>query len=345
MKVKFKNSKELQTVLKTVENILKKTKIDSLQLIKLENINEKLAIIAMNQTMRIRYFVDEIKDIEGNYDLYDKTLISLLNVLDNEIEINENVIKNAKCEYEIPTIINHDYPEDIIPQIENRQEINVQEFKEGLEGVLYATYKSEYSIMSGVYVDGNKLVGIDGNRIFTKELSSYLDKIVLPKELVSEFLRLPFKEKVYISTFGQKIIIEDDNIQLVCNALSGDYPEYEQLLPRETDNVIEFKNKHFLNAINLILPVINQHTMRCNLKITKYEMFVFIEGAKKARTQIPISIKEEIDEPINVMFNVNYLIDMLKVNGENIQMLIHKNSPGYSFKDKNLYQYIMPMSI
>ena len=101
LKVKFRNSKKLLKVLGTVENILRRNKVENkLQYIKLENVNDKLCIIARNLYMRLRYYVEDVISIEGDSALYDyKTLISLLNVLDDEIEINNSEIRNKKCNY------------------------------------------------------------------------------------------------------------------------------------------------------------------------------------------------------------------------------------------------------
>ena len=114
-------------------------------------------------------------------------------------------------------------------------------------------------------------------------------------------------------------------------------------MPKENINEIAFKNKDLKNALNLIMPVINQFTYKCELEITTDEMIVKVDNDnKKAETVIPIYSKEEIDKPIKIMFNINYLFDMLKVSNEEVLLYIHK-SAGYTFKSEKGMQYIMPM--
>ena len=346
MKVKFKNSKELLKVLGTVENILKKNKTDTkLKYIKLENVNNKLCIVAMNSYMRLGYIIEDTVYIEGCPMLYDcKTFISLLNVLDDDIEIDGSVVRSKKCKYNVPILETEGYPKELIPQIENRKEIDTNIFKDALESVFCATQKGEYeTVLSGVYVNSDRLVACDQNRIFIKEIGTTLDKVIIPKDMVNELLKLPFQDKIYMSIFGNNIIFEDEYLCITSNFIAKDYPKYEQLLPKENINEIAFKNKDLKNALNLIMPVINQFTYKCELEITTDEMIVKVDNDnKKAETVIPIYSKEEIDKPIKIMFNINYLFDMLKVSNEEVLLYIHK-SAGYTFKSEKGMQYIMPM--
>lgn len=348
LKVKFRNSKKLLKVLGTVENILRRNKVENkLQYIKLENVNDKLCIIARNLYMRLRYYVEDVISIEGDSALYDyKTLISLLNVLDDEIEINNSEIRNKKCNYTIPSLDTEGYPEDLLPQIVNRKELNTENFVDGLNGVFCSTAKSEYEkVLSGIYIDGNKLVACDRNRLFIKQIDTELDKVILSKDMVNELLRLPFEEKMYMSIFGENVIFEDKNLYIASNFINGNYPKYEQFLPKEINNEIVFKNKDLEKALSLIMPVIDQFKNNCKSDISQDNMRVYVVNqGKTAETLIPIDVKNELgDKIINVMFNVNYLIDMLKVNGKDITMQIHNNSVGYTFKSGNAKQYIMPM--
>ena len=349
MKVKFRNSKELLRVLGTVENILKKNKSETkLQYIKLEKVEDKLCIIARNPFMRLGYFIEDTLSIEGDSALYEyKTLISLLNVLDDEIEINDKEIKNKKCKYSIPIVDTEGYPEDAPPEVANNNEINTKEFIDGLNGVFCATAKNEYeSVLTGVYVNGNQLVACDSNRIHIKTLETELDKVILSRDMVNELLRLPFQEKMYMSIFGQNVIFKDDNLYIASNFIVGDYPKYEQLLPKDEKNKISFNKKDLENALNLMIPVADQYRNNCCLEIRQDDAKIYIENeTKKAETLIPVSLFKELDESINVMFNISYLMDMLKVNSESIVMIQHEGTyTGYSFISENARQYIMPMN-
>lgn len=347
LNVKFENSKELLKVLSSIDNILKKNKAENcLKYIKFEKVKDKLCIIARNPFMRIGYFVKDTLSIEGNSALFDcKTIISLFNVLDGIIEINENTIKNNKCKYKIHSLNADEYPDDTFSEITNKNEINTNEFQQAIESVICATQKGEYEdVLNGVYLDSNKLVGCDRNRIFIKQINNELENIVIPKDLVNEIIKLPFQEKMFMTIFGQNIIFEDENLYISCNFLSKDYPKYEQLLPTETENEFYFNKQDFNNALNLIRPIINQNTNKCTLTLKNNEMTISTKNdIQTAETKIKIEQKNELNETLEIAFNINYLTDMVNVNNEKITLVKHNNGVGYTFKSGSATQYIMPI--
>ena len=347
LNVKFENSKDLLKVLSSIDNIIKKNKAENcLKYILFEKVKDKLCISARNPYMRIGYFVNDTIKIDGDSTLFDcKTIISMFNVLDGVIEINDNVIQNNKCKYKVNSLSVEEYPDDVFPDIENKNEINTEDFKKAIDSVLCATQKSEYeNALNGVYLNTNKLVGCDGNRIFIKEINNELENIIIPKDLVNEISRLPFQEKIFMMVFGQNIIFEDENLYISCNYINKDYPKYEQLLPRDTENEFYFSKQDFNNALNLIKPIVNQATNKCNLKISNNEMTISTNNnTQSAETKIKIEQKNELNETLEIAFNINFLVDMVNVNDEKITLIKHNSGDGYTFKSGNAIQYIMPI--
>ena len=345
LKVKFKNSKKLLKVLGTCENILKKNKVkNKLQYIKLKKVNDKLYIVARNPFMRLGYYVENVISIEGDSALYDyKTLISLLNVLEDEIEINDSEIKNKNCNYTIPSIDTEGYSEDLLPNIINKKELNTEEFKEAIIKVMPAT-NPVIDILSGVYLDKNKIVTCDQNRIFINKINTQtdLDEIILPRELVNEYLKLPFTEKTYISIFGNNIILEDQNLLISCNSINKKYPKYEMMLPKKEKNKATFKRKDLEKAINLMLPIINNNTRIIDLNFRNSSIDVSCKnGNKTGHTNI--DIESNIIEDFTVLFNAQYLLDMLKAHKEEIEITTYEDNIGFKFESNLSNQFIMPL--
>lgn len=345
LNVKFKNSKKILKVLGTIENILRKNKEDNkLKYIKLENLNNKLCLYACNNFMKLSYIIEDTIEIQGDSILYDfKLFSSILNILNGEIEIIKDVIKNNKCEYNIPIIDSEGYPQNIIPNIANKKELNTQDFKEAIEDVISATSKLE-GVLSGIYIDSNKLVSCDQNRIFIKKLKTneILDNIIMSKDLVNEILRLPFEDQIYMSIFGNNIIFEDCNLRIISNVLNGRYPKYEMMLPKDIKYEIIFNKYDLENAISLLLPVIDTETMSSELEFKNGKLLIYaINGNKKAKTEITIENKPI--EDFKVKFNAKYLLDMLKANRKEIKINTYNENLGFSFSSNNSKQFIMPI--
>lgn len=345
LSVKFVNSKELLKVFGTIENILRKNKEDNkLKYVKLEKLDNKLCISARNQYMRISYIIQDTLEIQGDAILYDpKTLISLLNVLEDEIQIKEQTISNDKCEYIIPYINIEGYPDDLLPNIINKKELNTEEFKEAIIKVMPAT-NTAIDVLSGVYLDKNKLVTCDQNRIFINKINveKELDNIILPRELVNEFLKLPFAENVYISTFGNNIIIEDQNLLISCNTINKKYPKYEMMLPKKEKNKVTFNKKDLEKAISLMMPIIDNSTLRIDLNFNNTNIIVSCKNGNK-RGDTSIDIESNITENFVTLFNAQYLIDMLKAHKEEIEITMYEDNIGFNFESDNSQQFIMPL--
>ena len=276
LNIKLKSTKNLLRVLSTAENILRANKGENdLRYVKFEKVGDNLCLTAMNSFMRLYYYSDEVESIEGDCALYEnKVLMSLFTVLDGAVEISDGVIRGKKCEYSIPNIAIENYPTTVFPDITERIELDSECFKNAIEGVIAATDKFE-GILSGVYIDNDKLVTCDQKRIFISALGKNINNIVLPKDLVSEVGRLPFKDKIYLSTFGNSVIIEDGSIFLSCNTLSGKYPKYEAILPKEVRDEFVVDKEVFENALNLVAPIINEDTWECNLEVNNNNMLAF----------------------------------------------------------------------
>lgn len=347
LNIKLKNTKNLLRVLGTVENILKANKTDNdLKYVKFEKMNDDLYLIAMNPFMKLCYKVDDVISVEGDCALYEnKMLTSLFNVIDGEVIIGDGIIKCSKCEYNIPNITIENYPDFIIPERVNRTELDSATFINAIENVVEATDKIE-GILSGVYLNQNRLAACDQKRVFMSDLSSLesINNVVLPKDFVNEITKLPFEEKMYISLFNNNIIAEDSKIYLSCNLLAGNYPKYEAILPKDINKEFNISKKDFENALTLVAPIIDDVTWACNLEFNDSKLKIYTkDGKRKAETSIGIKAVNTLNEPIKVKFNIQILLDMLKANSETINVKTYNDNIGVMFSSDNTKQYIMPL--
>ncbi len=343
LKVRFNNNEKLLKVLKTAENILNSITTE-IKFIKLSNIKNKLQITAINPTMRLYYLMD-VDSIEGDSVLYDyKKLLALLNVIKGAVIIENGDIKSTKCTYKIPYEVNIDYPDDTIPAMNNKK-INTAEFLKALENTSIATDKIASGIMNGVHIGENKLIACDSKRVAIEniEIDENIQNTTLPKELIKEVLRLPFSDEIMLSSFGQRIIVQDDNIQIISLKLSDKYPLVEKILPQDIKYTITLKNKDLYDALISVAPVIDETSKMCYLEYDNKQMDIYVEnGLESAKTSI--EVRSNAEEKIKVKFNIQFLLDILKANSEDLSIITYNDNIGYRFSstDKG-FQYIMPL--
>lgn len=348
LNVKFEVNDDLLRVLKTAENILSYNKTEtSLKCLNLKNDDGKLKIIARNPFMRLEYIVDSASEIDGDSALYEnKTLIPLLRVAKGDVAINDGVIKCSGCKYKIPCIDSKDYPNDVLPEITNFDNLDAEQFKQAIDNALVATEKTMTAVLSGIYIGSDKAIGCDSKRMIMQKIDNInnLKDVVLSKEIIKEIPNLPFKNNIKAAIFGGNVILRDENITLCSALLAEKYPKVEQILPKELKDIILIKRDSLCNALIMVSPILDDVTKECILEYTDSEMQITsINGADEAKIKIPIEAGEPINEPIKVKFNMQFLSDMVKISGENITMESYKDNIGYMFNSGEVKQYIMPL--
>lgn len=348
LNVKFEVNDDLLRVLKTAENILSYNKAEtSLKYLNLTNDNGKLKIIARNPFMRLEYVVDNVSEINGDSALYEnKTLIPLLRVAKGDVAINDGQIKCSGCKYKIPCMESKDYPDDVLTDITSFDTLDAEQFKQAIDNAIIATDKAISTVLSGVYIGDDKVIGCDSKRIIMQKIENinHIKDVVLSKEVIKEIPHLPFKDIIKASVFGGNTILKDENITLCSALLNEKYPKVEQLLPKELKDVVVIKKNCLNNALVMVSPILDDETKKCILEYTDSEMQITsINGADEAKIKIGIEAEQPIDNPIEVKFNMQFLSDMVKISGEDITMESYKDNIGYMFSSGDVKQFIMPL--
>lgn len=344
LKVRFRNSKELSKVCSAIDRILNKS-IDASQLkcVKLYKKGDKLNIFAMSKNMKINYIVEDTLNIEGDFILFEfKRFLPLLGVMEDIIDINNEVIKNDKCRYKIPSA-GTDYPEFEMPKIVYEGEMESEKLRDAINNVMPGTAIGD-GVLSGVYINKNEIVSCDSSRMFTEEIKETELDVILPKELANEVLRLPFGDKILIGTCRGKIFFEDKNIMLMGGIIDKDYPDYQKALPTSKNYTICINSEDFRGALELLAPVINSSVPICVLNISKNKIILTAEN-NSSTAETEVKIKSDVTEDITIKFSFNYLQDMLKVNSGEIVITTYGGHFGYMFESKlsKSRQYIMPV--
>jgi DNA polymerase III subunit beta len=154
-----------------------------------------------------------------------------------------------------------DFP--IIPKIESQEsvEFNCPDFCSGLaQTVDFCTPNQNRPTLSGVYFniqkDGIRLVATDGFRLAEKNVvggtgGSGAFAFVLPqktaKEIINIFSGREGKLKLVFSP--NQVLFESTETQITSRLIEGDYPEYQEIIPKQYHVRIILDKDAFLNQI------------------------------------------------------------------------------------------------
>ena len=238
-----------------------------------------------------------------------------------------------------------------------------------LKNVSYAqsTDEARY-IMNGVFFSfgENKLTlaATDGRRlaVVTKEMAvsdENAGSIILPARTVAEVSRLIGQtESVRIAFNDRQVAFEIasggagsenglmDSIYLVSKVVEGNYPNYKQVIPKESDQCIHINRETLLNTVRRASRVTSDknNSIKVNVKPGTLD----ITGSSPDIGESKVSVNVDYNGPdITVAFNPQYLMDPLKAVTRDEVLFEFKDelSPGVVRTPDGFMCVIMPLRV
>ena len=351
----------LQEKLKEGLNIIEKISSKSLTLPILNNVllsTEKnfLNLTATDLEIGINWWILTKIEKEGKITIPSRLFLNFINLLPNkkiklEVQNNNLLIECENYKTQIKGISAEDFP--IIPKIDQGESVLIKSASlcQGLAQVVdipvLSTTKPE---ISGVYFVFNKnlitLATTDSfrlgeKRIFLKDNFSLKKEysFILPQKTAKEIINI-FREKdaeirVYFST--NQVMFEylmpetkHSQAQLVSRLIEGEYPNYQEIIPKKYTTQLRVDRMEFLNQIktaSLFSGKINEIKIKADPKDNKIE--IFSQSAEIGEYQSEVRGKVK-GEPVNISFNHRFLLDgFLNIkSSEVIFELNNESGPG-----------------
>ena len=256
-----------------------------------------------------------------------------------------------------------------LPTFENRKvfELFQEEIVGMLKSVSYAqsTDENRY-ILNGVYFnfadEKLTLVATDGRRLGLTALETEISddnagSLILPAKTVAELERLMGKgEKVKIAFNDRQAAFEiaidesdsglTDHLYLVSKVVEGNYPNYLQVIPKETEHRVKIERELMLECVHRAALVTSDKSNSVKLKMSKN--LLEISGASSEYGESHESMAIAYDGPeVQVAFNPQFLMEPLKALTKDEVFFEFKDelSPGLFKTLDNFICVIMPLRL
>lgn len=236
-----------------------------------------------------------------------------------------------------------------------------------LRSVSYAQSSDETRyILNGVYFnfrDGKlSLVATDGRRlaVTSKEMeipAANAGAIILPAKTVGELSRLLEKgEKVKISFTERKCsfqIATDkdssgliDSVYLYSKVVEGNYPNYQQVIPKETHQRIKLERELFQQCVHRAALVCSEKSNSVKIKLSSNLLEITAQSPDFGEAHESMAIGYSGPE-LQVAFNPQFLMDPLRAltKDEVFFELKDEVSPGVFKTLDNFVCVIMPVRL
>ncbi|MEN3186334.1 MAG: DNA polymerase III subunit beta [Atribacterota bacterium] len=278
--------------------------------------------------------------------------IRLISQPDSTVEIF-----SGKSYYKLSGFSPEDFP--LFPPFPEDSPIVVDggELKEALLQTYFAVSKDEMRPpLTGVFFSLQEgklyLVATDGHRLSVRQIKDFGSTVeqyqgIIPARSASELLRLVSGGKVTIFPGKGEVLFRLDGTDLFSRLIEGEYPRYEQVIPKEFITEIEVLRVEFLGALE-------RASLVASAGSPVVEMVLKEEGVEIVCQAQDVGVaKEEVEgkvegKRLNVAFNVRYLLEALRVvNWERVKIgLSGELSPAKVFEEGGPFQYVvMPVKL
>ena len=175
-----------------------------------------------------------------------------------------------------------------------------------LKGVLIS-FKNEKMTM--VATDGRRLALVENELEFPKSAERDL---VLPSKAVLELQRsLGGEGDIAIMVQKSQICFKVGNMTVYAKLMDDAYPNYKQVIPKETAETIEVDRQLLLDALDRasVMTMDEAHSTKLIFESGKLTVTSAASDIGEARDIVPIKYA---GEKIEIMFNPSYVMDPLK---------------------------------
>jgi DNA polymerase III subunit beta len=164
------------------------------------------------------------------------------------------------------------------------------------------------------------MVATDGHRLAMVETTHKLDglgnevRVLVPKKAMTEFQRLATdSEDEATADFAQDeshLFFQVGRRLLTCRKLTGQFPNYEAVLPRDANKKVVLERGEFQDALRRVSQLADQRSHAVKFTLTKEG--VEISASSPEYGEAKEIIEKEFDgETLSIGFNAQYVLDFL----------------------------------
>ncbi len=228
--------------------------------------------------------------------------------------------------------------------------ISMEESRFTLNGALLLL---KANAMTMVATDGHRLATVDYPADLPGVSGSY--RALLPRKAMSEILKLAAESgadtKIKFAGDDNHLFFELGDRLLLSRKLTGNFPDFERVLPKEAPNTVSLPRDEFKAVIDRVSQFSDERSRAIRVQVLPGEVKVHSSISETGESEE--SIPSEYSGPsVEIGFNAQYLLDFLRAVSQDTVTLHFKdpNSAGELRPggDSNGYTYryvVMPMRI
>ena len=324
---------------------------------------DQIALTGTDLELGIKTYCSATVLLQGAVTVPAKKLYEIvreLGVGEIEITVGKNNAVNIKANksfFKIVGLEPDDFPKLPEPQAEQSFEIDRQVLRRCFSLTVFAISRDEtrYTLNGALVIFKNKkarFVATDGKRLACaeKEIQGGKDisfEVIIPTKTILEVAKTiaDSQGKMKVVLAQNQIIFQIDETTLISRLIEGKFPNYEQVIPKETKTKTEVDRQEFLACMKRVLVFTSQENQAVKIDFIGDKLLISSRSPSgEAKEELPAKI---IGEDLTIGFNPTYIIDVLKnLDEDKISLaMTDPDKPGLIQSGEDYLYVVMPMQL
>jgi DNA polymerase III subunit beta len=188
-----------------------------------------------------------------------------------------------------------------------------------------------------------KMVATDGHRLSLAEQEHATPglttevSLLIPKRALNELRRVlgeaAEEANVQIASDEKHIFLTVGDRQLISRMVAGTFPNYETVLPRENNKVLELDTDQVNTAVRRVALLASEQSNAVQLLLEKDRLEIASSGGEYGEAMEILDARND-REPLRIGFNYKFLVDFFDVLGKGgrIRMALKDDQSAVEFR-------------
>jgi DNA polymerase III, beta subunit len=252
-----------------------------------------------------------------------------------ELDDGKAVIRFGRSRFSLATLPANDFPSVEESQGTLSFSIPQKLLKTMIDSTAFAMAQQDVryylnGLLMEVNVDSLRVVATDGHRLalHTEKFSipgiTGKTQVIIPRKGILELARLlsDTDEPVELTLGTNHIRARTQNFTFTSKLVDGKFPDYDRVLPKGGDKVLVANRGNLRNALSRTAILSNEKFRGIRLVLEKDELKILANNPEQEEAEEIVSV-EYTGSPLEIGFNVSYLVDVLSViSTDNVQMVL-----------------------
>jgi DNA polymerase-3 subunit beta len=224
--------------------------------------------------------------------------------------------------------------------------------------------ESRYTLNGGLLLlkpDSVAMVATDGHRLALIEREMQVAglknelRVLIPKKAMAELVRLLANGgddiPVHFAKDESHLFFSAGERLLISRMLTGQFPNYEAVLPRESPRVVELDKDLVTSAIRRVALLADERSHAVRMRLDKDQLEIFSSSGEFGEAHEVLDAQYQSDA-LEIGFNYQYLLDFLNAVGEGgktrLEFKDEQSAGQFRPGEEKLYRYryvVMPMRL